>query len=114
MSGAETPVKVKGLVVPTRYTTVDELVNAIHPFSDHDCLFIASPVTREVGVESPFAILLADRTPAIRGWCVVIDVYNEADESPFERPGMVISLHRLTPDSQRVFDMVQAARLAAE
>jgi hypothetical protein len=104
----------KGLCVPTAYATVDQLVRALHPFAEDTTLFVATPLDRAVGVESPFAILLADRTPAIQGWCIVVDAWTDPAESPYGARGLRVGLYRLTPSSEHVLAQVREAREARQ
>jgi len=50
-------------------------------------IFVTTNITRPVGTESQFAILLADKTPVLRGWCIVFEAWADAN-NPYNRPGM--------------------------
>jgi hypothetical protein len=104
--------KPKGLCIVTKCQSVEEFIARFHAFCDETSLFVNTGGTREVGIESRFAVLLADKTPVLHGWCVVFDAWTDA-ANPFGRPGLRLGLHRLTPQSQAVFARLQAARAAA-
>src|SRR5678816_1913320 len=103
---------VRGLCVATKYASASELVDKLHRFCDDTSIFIATQNTRPVGTESPVAILLEDKTPALRGWCKVVEAWADAS-SPYKRPGVRLELSKLSSDSQRVFDEMRAARAEA-
>jgi hypothetical protein len=105
--GRPAELRPKGLCIVTRCTTVEEFIARFHPYCDETSLFVTTGGTRAVGVESPFAILLADKTPVMRGWCVVFDAWHDAN-NPFGRPGIRVGLHRLTASSKQIFDQLQA------
>lgn len=101
--------KQRGLCVATRCTTIDELIGKFAPYCDGMSLFTITTSLREVGSEAPFAILLADKTVVMRGWCVVFDAWSTS-KNPYGRPGMRLGLHRLTKASREVFDRMNALR----
>jgi hypothetical protein len=82
-----------------------------HRFSDETSFFVATLNQRPVGLETPFSIQLADRSPVLRGTCVVLAAWPTA-ENPFKRPGVRLGIKRLTPESEPVFARLQQARLA--
>lgn len=101
--------KQRGLCVATRCTTIDELIGKFAPYCDGMSLFTITTSLREVGSEAPFAILLADKTVVMRGWCVVFDAWSTS-KNPYGRPGMRLGLHRLTKASRELFDRMNALR----
>jgi hypothetical protein len=94
-------VQPKGLCIATRCTSIDQFIATFHQLCDETSLFVATRGTRAIGVESPFAILLADNTPALCGWCRVVDAWFDSS-SPFGCPGIRISVHRLSSASRGV------------
>jgi hypothetical protein len=103
------PGKVKALCVATRCATVDELVATFHRFCDDEAFFVATLATRPVGLETPFAVLLADRTPAIRGLCTVTDAWT-TPLNPYRRPGIRLKIVKLTRDSTDVYARLRERR----
>jgi hypothetical protein len=101
--------KVKGLWIATRCRSIDEFVSRFHPFCDDGSIFMATLSGRTVGDELPFAILLRDKTPALRGICTVLDSWSDANNA-FGRPGLRLGLVRLSPGSEVVFARLLAAR----
>lgn len=104
--------KPKGLCIATRCASVEDFVARFHPFCDETSIFVTTNITRPVGTESQFAILLADKTPVLRGWCIVFDAWTDAN-NPYHRPGMRLGVHRLTVSSKTVMDQLLATRRAA-
>jgi hypothetical protein len=101
--------KVKALCVATRSTTVEQFVAMFHRFCDEKSFFVATLHMRAVGLETPFAIQLANRTPVLRGTCVVLDAW-PTGANQFKRPGIRLGFLRLTSDSQSVLEKLLAAR----
>lgn len=83
-----------------------------HRFSDETSFFVATMNQRAVGLETPFSIQLADRSPVLRGTCVVLAAWPTSD-NPFKRPGVRLGIRRLTPESEPVFARLREARLNA-
>jgi hypothetical protein len=104
--------KVKALCVATRCTSADQFVSMFHRFSDETSFFVATMNQRAVGLETPFSIQLADRSPVLRGTCVVLAAWPTSD-NPFKRPGVRLGIRRLTPESEPVFARLREARLHA-
>src|SRR4051812_47580460 len=101
--------KTRALCVATRCTSVDQFVATFHRFCGEDqTFFVATVTSRPVGLETPFSIQLADKQPVLRGLCVVLDAWDTPDNR-FKRPGIRLGIKRLTPESQIVFDRLQAA-----
>jgi len=100
----------KGVCISSGCGSIDELVAAFHPYCDESTLFVSEIEAREVGSESTFELRLADDTPAISGWCTVLDAWKDSS-NPFGKPGVRLGLRRLTPASQRVLRLMQAAKL---
>lgn len=99
------------ICIATRCATVAELVERFHRFCDDNALFVATSEPSPIGTEAPFAILLADRTPAIRGWCIVLEVL-DSPHNPYQRPGVRLGMQQLTAESKRVFAQLRAAHAA--
>jgi len=104
--------KPKGLCIATRCASVEDFVSRFHPFCDETSIFVTTNITRPVGTESQFAILLADKTPVLRGWCIVFDAWTDADNQ-YGKPGMRLGVHRLTVSSKTVMEQLLATRRAA-
>src|SRR6185503_19343934 len=102
--------RVRGFSVATKCATVDELVEKFRDRVDEKSILVNPVEHRDGGTECAFAILLADRKPALAGTCVVLEVFTDAN-NPFMRPGMRLGIKRLGPDSQRVFAMMLEKRL---
>src|SRR5262245_31824954 len=94
--------KAKGLCIATRCRTIDEFVARFHPFCDGDSLFVATLAARAVGTESAFMILLRSKAPALRGWCVVLESWTDANNR-FGRPGLRLGFKGLSTGSKTVF-----------
>jgi hypothetical protein len=94
--------KTKGLVVATRCATLDEFITSFQRFCDDSSFFVATLTTRPVGLDTPFAILLADRTPVLRGLCTVIEAWTTPDNK-YKVPGIRLGVKRLTPETADVF-----------
>jgi hypothetical protein len=88
--------------VVTGCTNEDELVATFAPLSSDKTLFIPTRVMRLPGVETGFSIRLADGSPKLRGLCVVLGSYPDADNA-WRRPGVQLGIRKLTPDSTPVF-----------
>lgn len=101
----------RGLCIATRCATIDEVVRKFARDCDGVSLFASTTTLREVGSEAPFAILLADKAIAMRGWCVVFDAWSTS-QNPFGRPGMRLGLHRLTKASRAVFARMNELKAA--
>jgi hypothetical protein len=104
--------KPRGLCIATRCTTIEEFVARFHPHCDERSIFVSTTAAQQAGVKSPFAIVLADKTPVLRGWCAVLDAWSDAN-NPYGRPGMRLGVQQLTEASARVFETLLAARRAA-
>lgn len=101
--------KTKALCVATRCTSVEQFVAAFHRFcGDDETFFVATMASRPVGLETPFAIQLADKQPVLRGLCVVLDAWATPDNR-YKRPGIRLGIKRLTTDSQPIFERLKAA-----
>ncbi|HEU0033702.1 MAG TPA: PEGA domain-containing protein [Kofleriaceae bacterium] len=103
--------KVKALCVATRCTNVEQFVATFHRYAEDDAFFVATLTTRPVGLETPFSIQLADKTPVLRGLCVVREAWDHP-ENPFGRPGIRLGIVRLTSESTEVFERLRARRRA--
>ncbi|HEY5924328.1 MAG TPA: hypothetical protein VIV11_21775 [Kofleriaceae bacterium] len=103
--------RVRGFSIATKCATVAELVEKFRDRVDEESILVNPVEQREVGTECAFAILLADRKPALAGTCVILDVFADAN-NPFKRPGMRLGIKRLGPDSQKVFAELVAKRIA--
>ncbi|HEY4181692.1 MAG TPA: PEGA domain-containing protein [Kofleriaceae bacterium] len=111
---ADRPVeKQKALCVATRCTSAEQFVATFHRFCDETSFFVATLATRPVGLETAFSIQLEDKTPVLRGLCVVVEAWS-TPANRFGRPGVRLDVRRLTNDSIAVFKQLQQARIAAE
>jgi hypothetical protein len=109
--GVAPAAKQKALCVATRCTTAQQFIETFHRFCDEQSFFVATLNMRGVGLETPFSIQLADKTPVLRGLCVVLAAYTTA-ANPYKRPGIRLGIRRLTPESEAVFYQLQAMRTA--
>jgi hypothetical protein len=109
--GVAPAAKQKALCVATRCTTAQQFIETFHRFCDEQSFFVATMNMRAVGLETPFSIQLADKTPVLRGLCVVLAAYTNAS-NPYKRPGIRLGIRRLTPESEAVFYQLQAMRTA--
>src|SRR4051812_5967094 len=101
--------RTRALCVATRCTSVEQFVATFHRFcGDDETFFVATMTSRPIGLETPFAIQLADKQPVLRGMCIVLDAW-ETPENRYRRPGIRLGIKRLTADSQVVFDRLKAA-----
>ena len=58
--------KTRALCVATRCTSVDQFIATFHRFCDDDqTFFVATMTSRPVGLETAFAIQLADKQPVL-------------------------------------------------
>ncbi|MBA3460340.1 MAG: PEGA domain-containing protein [Deltaproteobacteria bacterium] len=105
--------KQKALVVATRCTTAQQFVSTFHKFCDEQSFFVATLASRPVGLETAFSIQLEDKTPVLRGLCSVVEAW-ATPANRFGRPGVRLSVKRLTKESLEIFSQLQAARKAAE
>ncbi len=105
--------KTKALVVATRCMTVEQFVATFHRFCDDSTFFVATLSTRPVGLETAFSIQLDDKTPVLRGLCNVVEAWS-TPANRYGRPGVRLSVKRLTNESLVVFKQLQTARKAAE
>src|SRR3954462_8921629 len=104
--------KTRALCVATRCTSVEQFVATFPRFcGDDETFFVATMTSRPIGLETPFAIQLADRQPVLRGLCIVLDAW-ATPENRYKRPGIRLGIKRLTADSQIVFDRLRAASKA--
>jgi hypothetical protein len=104
--------KQKALCVATRCTTAGQFIETFHRFCDEQSFFVATMNMRPVGLETPFSIQLADKTPVLRGLCVVLAAWT-TPANQYKRPGIRLGIRRLTPESEDVFYQLQAMRTAA-
>nr|MBA3500593.1 hypothetical protein [Deltaproteobacteria bacterium] len=109
--GVAPAAKQKALCVATRCTSAQQFIETFHRFCDEQSFFVATMNMRTVGLETPFSIQLADKTPVLRGLCVVLAAYTTA-ANPYKRPGIRLGIRRLTPESEAVFYQLQAMRTA--
>jgi hypothetical protein len=100
---------VKGLKIVTRCVAVDELVAAFAKFCTPTTCFIPTKDRRRVGIETLFSLRLADGTVAVRGLCVVRDVW-ATGENPFGRTGIQVQVIRISDDTKDVYDRMVARR----
>jgi hypothetical protein len=102
----------KALCVSTRCTSVDQFVATFYRFCEDDTFFIATLSQRPVGLDTPFSIQLADKTPVLRGDCTIIEAWS-TPINRFGRPGVRLALNRLTGESRLVLQRLQEAAAAA-
>ncbi|HVK85692.1 MAG TPA: hypothetical protein VM513_16345, partial [Kofleriaceae bacterium] len=102
----------KALCVATKCTTKDQFVESFYRFCDESSFFVATLNQRPIGLETPFSINLADRTPMLRGLCVVQEAW-ASPANPFGRPGIKLAIKRLTPESEDMFAKLAQRRASA-
>ena len=95
----------------TRCTTAQQFIETFHRFCDEQSFFVATMNMRQVGLETPFSIQLADKTPVLQGLCVVLAAWTTGN-NPHKRPGIRLGIRRLTPESEAIFYQLQAMRTA--
>ncbi|HUJ59784.1 MAG TPA: hypothetical protein VLX92_14875 [Kofleriaceae bacterium] len=91
----------------TRCATAAEFVARFRAYCDGDSVFVTTTATRPVGLESPFAILLADKSPVLCGEGVVLEAFTTPGNR-YKRPGLRIGFRRLTKKSQAVVAQLRA------
>jgi len=101
--------KTKALCVGTRCATVQQFIDVFSHYCDEQSFFVATLNMRPVGLETAFSIQLADRTPVLRGLCVVLAAWT-SPANPFKRPGIRLGIRRLTADSEVVFAQLRRVR----
>jgi hypothetical protein len=104
--------KQRGMCVATRCTSVEQFIQMFHRFVEADSFFVSTVNTRPPGLETPFAVQLADGTPVLRGACVVRQAWTKSN-SPFHTPGLELGVLHLTTSSKAIFAQLLAARAAA-
>lgn len=100
---------VKGLKIVTRCRTEDELVAAFWKFCTPTTCFIPTKDHRRIGIESLFSLRLADNTVAVRGLCIVREVWPHGDNA-FHRPGIQVEILRISDDTKHVYARMLARR----
>ena len=93
----------------TRCQTVEEFIDHFHDRTGPRTIFVHTTEGRNIGEEYGFAVLLADKQPMLSGTCVVLAVYQDAN-NPFKRRGMQLGVKRLSPESESIFSALDAAR----
>jgi len=99
----------KGLRFATRCASLEQFVAMFQRHCDAQSVFVPTPATRPVGLETAFSIDLADGKPALRGMGVVIDSWS-TPSNRFGRPGIQFGIRKLTADSEKVFEQLLVAR----
>jgi hypothetical protein len=99
----------KPFCVATRCADIDEFIAKFHANCDETSIFVATTDSRAIGHASPFMIMLADKTPVMRGTCTVLEAWRDGD-NPFGRPGIRIALDQLTDSSREILDRMLVAR----
>jgi hypothetical protein len=106
------PKRMKGLRFATRCATIEQFVAVFQRHCDPQGVFVPTPATRPIGLETAFSIDLLDGRPALRGLGVVLDAWADADNR-FGRPGICFGIRKLTADSEKVFEQILVARAVA-
>jgi len=99
------------MCIATRCTSVEQFIQMFHRFVDEDSFFVSTHNTRPPGLETSFSVQLADGTPVLRGLCVVLQVWANAN-NPFKTPGVRLGIKRLTANSMPVFERLLLTRSA--
>ncbi len=97
------------LCVTTRCKSVTQFVAEFKRYVEDDTLFVATRVTHAKGVELPFVVALADGTPVMSGTASVREVW-ETGANPFELPGILLGIERLTGEGWEVLRNMQRHR----
>jgi hypothetical protein len=100
------------LRIATRCASLDQFVAAFNRFCDAQTCFISTLTMRPVGLETAFSIDLATGAPALRGLGVVLEAWGTPGNR-FGRPGLLLGIRKLAGDSERVFERLLAAHVAA-
>jgi hypothetical protein len=100
-----------GFVVATTCGTVEELIERYHTRIEETSIFVGIVEERVLGTECAFAILLANKQPALAGICIVREIFHDAN-NPYRRRGMKIDIQRLGVTSERLFADMLSARAA--
>lgn len=104
---------VMAMRVSTPWRDAGEFVAAFCRYCSEDECFVPTRAPRKPGVETAFSIRLADGTPMLRGLCVVLDCWTDA-ESPFGRAGVNLGIRKLSPHSADVLRRVLEAKAVAD
>jgi len=100
----------KGLCIVTRCTSSEELIARLNPFCDESSIFVTTHRMWPLGIETRFAITLADKSVVLRGRCLVVGAWPDG-ANEFGRPGVRLGVVELDVKSQEVFAKMQAARM---
>ena len=87
---------------------MNEFVQKCFRFCDGNRLFIPH-AKRPVGGDTAFSFDLNDGSAALRGLGLVLEQHTTSDNR-YGRPGVVIEIRQLQPDTQRVFDEMSSLR----
>lgn len=99
----------KTLCITTKYRTLGELIERMHPFCDDHTLFVATRTMLPVGEQRELTLRYADQSCALRGACTVRGAWPTHD-SPYGKPGLRLAIEALSVESQCVFDAITAHR----
>jgi hypothetical protein len=102
--------RVRGFSIATKCATVDELIEKYRDRVDELSILVSAVESREIGTECAFAILLSDKSVALAGTCIVMNVFTDTN-NPFKRTGMHLGIKRLAPDSESVWGRLVAMRV---
>ena len=105
--------KTKGMCIATRCTSVEQFIQMFHRFVDEESFFVSTLNTRPPGLETSFSVQLVDGTPVLRGLCVVMQSWTDAN-NPFKTPGVRLGIKRLTANSMAVFERLLVTRSATK
>lgn len=92
--------------IVTRFTTVEDFVYSFARFCADAACFIPGAHAKRAGVETAFSLRLADGTPMLLGLCVVLESWATA-ENPYGRPGVMLGIRKLTPESKLMFQQLR-------
>jgi hypothetical protein len=91
--------------IVTRCTTREQFVALFRRFCSPTSCFVPSTDMRPVGIATAFTIRLADGTLLLRGEGVVLDAWR-TEANPFERPGVLLGIHRLAESSTHLYEQL--------
>src|SRR6266498_157487 len=71
--------RVRGFSVATKCASVEDMIEKFRDRVDEHSILVNTVESRELGTECAFAILLADKSVALAGTCIVQAVYVDAN-----------------------------------
>lgn len=97
----------KSLRIASSARTIDEFIAAYQGFCDTTSIVVITTRGEPVGTDALFTFELADRTPALRGACTVLESWS-GEDNRWHRPGMRLRIHAVTPATSDVLTQLRA------